>query len=83
MPRHPTPITEELKGLSVSLTARSATGDSLDGAELQLAAEQLAALAERTAPLERFHAELVAEAAEEELRQSNIAADFAGSTARL
>lgn len=64
--RHPTPITDELVTISTSLAGQQAP---VDVAELKHTAEHLKVLAGRTAPLERFHAELVAEAAEEELRQ--------------
>ena len=78
MPRHPTPITEELDRLGASLAALAAAECFIGVPELRDVAEQLAALARRTVPLERFHAELVAEAAEEELRQASGACDFAG-----
>ena len=77
MPRHPTPITEELNRLSATFAARATANAVLGTAELLHAAEQLGALARQSAPLERFHAELVAEAAEEELRQASVTVDFA------
>ena len=84
MPSHPTPVTEELEGLRVRLAARAAANGTMGTAELRQVAAQLDALARRTAPLERFHAELVAEAAEEELRQSNaaVAGQLSGRVAR-
>ena len=81
MLRHPTPIADELESLSISLAARTADG-SLAAGELQRIAERLNALARRAAPLERFHAELVAEAAEEELRQCSAVAIACDSALR-
>ena len=73
MPSHPTPISKELEWLSAWLAARAAASGTVGVADLRQVAEQLDALARRTAPLERFYAELVAEAAEEELKQSHAA----------
>ncbi len=69
MLRHPTPITDKLESLAASLVASITAGHPFDTAALLRLAEHLVTLARRAAPIERFHAELVAQAAEEELRQ--------------
>ena len=70
MPRLPTPIANEVERLATAISAQARTGLPYSGLELQRVADQLRQLARRTAPVERFHAELIAEAAAEELRQS-------------
>lgn len=79
MARHPTPIADQLTAMGESLTARLAEDRAVGAAELECIAGRLLALAGQAAPLERFHAEMIAEAAEEELRQFTKSADLAAS----
>lgn len=80
---HSTPIADQLHTLGASLTVRVHEDRALSASELERFAARLVLLAQQTAPLERFHAELVAEAAAEELRQFSTPADFGASATRL
>ena len=71
----PTPITREVECLAAAIESHARIGRCYDGADLQRVADHLFRLARRTAPVERFHAEMVAEATAEELRQGPPADD--------
>lgn len=70
MALRPTPIADELLSIGASFEARAKADQPLAGAELLQSAEQLHALASAAGPVERFYAELVAEAEEQELVQT-------------
>ena len=72
MPSPKTPIARELERLAAMLAADAKTGRVYAATDLSRAATHLRFLANRTAPIERFHAELVAEAAAEELRLAEM-----------
>ena len=69
MSRRPTCVTEQLRAIASTLSHAAQAGRPLDGPALQRLADALRELTQQVARLERFHAELTSEAAEEELRQ--------------
>ena len=78
-----TPITTELEAISASLEDRARHDRPLGAAELHRAASLLQALSGKVARIERFHADMVAEAQEDDLRRPVLTEADAANAAFL